>query len=143
MSKSKKDDGEIIKDMYDVAAYKNKKSAPKQPVTSGDLKKPDQPQELSNIKRMISTLDKFLSRRIAGIAGFYIASMIVLGSVLITKGVVTNAYAGDEAPSGLGTTEVVIYSLASVFTFLFALVIARFVAVKIRREKAKKMSNNG
>jgi len=90
-----------------------------------------------NIKRMISTLDKFLIRRIAIIAMCYVAGMIVLGSCLTVSGVASSANANGN---GLAIKELNIwlYSLAAVLTFLFILVAIRFIVAKVAQKKDKK-----
>jgi hypothetical protein len=86
------------------------------------------------IKRMLVILDKFLDKRIAGIGAFYLCACIGIGAGLIFNGVNVNASIGGE-PSGMPDVSIWLYSALATATFIFALVVARVIFVRVRSKK--------
>lgn|GEM_PF-3260020 len=88
------------------------------------------------IKRMLQSLDKYLDRRIAGIAMIFMAAMLVVGAGIAVNTVETNASTGGSG-AAMGTTNVILYSLLGVICFLLVLVCTRVTAIRIKRKKTK------
>jgi hypothetical protein len=83
------------------------------------------------VKRMMNTLDAFLNRRIAGIAMLYVASLVI-GSIFLFGNGATSWASSDagykvEAPFSYA----LIWSIMGVMTFLFVIVLARVVSVRL------------
>jgi len=86
------------------------------------------------LKRMITTLDKFLNRRIAGIGMIYLGAMMACGVAIFINGVTASANSGQVVNS-TSRADVWLYSLIAVFTFIFALVLIRVAAVQLAKRK--------
>jgi len=85
------------------------------------------------IKRMISSLDKFLNRRIAGIVLLYVCAIVICGSIIIVNGV--TATASDGSSGWSNTTSAWLYSILAILTLFVVLVAARVVVVKRRNKQ--------
>ncbi|MCL2229307.1 MAG: hypothetical protein FWC00_05800 [Firmicutes bacterium] len=92
----------------------------------------DRDKNLPNIKRMLETLDKFLDRRIAGIALLFMTVLVACGAGLIANG--SNVYAATGGQTTVNTLGIWLYSILAVFTFLFVLVIARVITFRNRKK---------
>ena len=102
--------------------------------------KEEQQKPYSNIKRMLTALDKFLNKRIMGIGIFYLCALIAFGTVLIVNGVISNASSGG-GEGGISKTYIWLFSALGVITFIFILIIARVISVRIiARKKHVNMS---
>ena len=91
-----------------------------------------------HIKRMLATLDKFMDRRIAGIAMFFCAAIAACGIGIFINGEVANASSGGGG-GGMNSTNALLYSLLAVLCFAFVLIVTRVVTVRHTR---KKLANN-
>ena len=87
-----------------------------------------------NIRRMIASLDKFLSKRIAVIGAIYLCAMILCGAGLIINGVTANAATGQGANP---TTNTWLYATIATASFIFILIVVRVIAVRMRIAKEK------
>lgn len=96
----------------------------------------DNPEKLPTVKRLMQTLDKFLTRRFLSLIGLYALAMVVCGAVLITSNT-SNAFGGEPSANGLKTVEVWMYSLMVTFSFVFFLLAVRIIAIKRRNKQAK------
>ena len=118
----------------DVSAGVEKADVEVKVVPVGDV-----PAEVTNyptIKRMLSTLDKFLIRRMAVIAICYMSAVLILGVGLAANGVASNASGeyGNKPVSGQLNNW--LFALACTMTFLFALLVIRLVVVNVAKRKA-------
>ena len=95
-----------------------------------DLVNKDRDKNLPNIKRMVATLDRFLNRRIAGIAILFMAVLVACGVGLIVNG--SNVYASTGGQTTINNTSVWLYSIFAVFAFLFIIILARVFVYKSR-----------
>jgi len=84
-----------------------------------------------NIKRMLASLDKFLDRRIAGIAMLFTLGLIACGIAIAVNDV--TVHAASDTGRGMNNTAVWLYSVLGVLAFVFLLVSVR--VVQIRRRK--------
>ena len=75
------------------------------------------------VKRMLTALDKFLERRIAGIGILYFFSLIVGGVCILINGVAVSASGGGSGDAPI--SFVWIYSILAVLSFVFILAITR------------------
>jgi len=87
-----------------------------------------------NVKRMITNLDKFLNRRFVGVIGVYISIMLVCGFGLVMSGTV-NASSGGT--NNMNNAEVWLYSFLAVATFIFAVIVARVITIRIANNRGK------
>ena len=81
------------------------------------------------VKRMLESLDKFLSRKIASVVGFYIFAMLVCSVVLVSTTVSASEVEGGVT-GGVKTADIWMYSLLATFTFIFVLLVVRYFAVR-------------
>jgi hypothetical protein len=86
------------------------------------------------VKRMLTALDKFLERRIAGIGIIYFCSLIIGGICILVNGVAVSASGGGSGDAPISFAF--IYSTLAVLSFVFLLVLARLYFV--RRHKTEK-----
>jgi len=88
------------------------------------------PEKYPYIKRMLMALDAFLQKRVAAIGAVYFLAMLIAGIILFGNGLAVNASTGtlDSKPA---VSNAWVYSMIGVLTFLFVLVIARVVSVKL------------
>ena len=104
----------------------------KEPKANQNEKKEEQTKPNSNIRRMIVALDKFLNKRIYGIGIFYFCAIIACGAGLIANGVMTHASSGGAGV--VNSTDVWLFSAITVLTFLFVIIIARVISVRVRKK---------
>jgi len=89
-----------------------------------------QVERFPTIKRMLANLDKFLNKRIAGIAILYVCAAFLCSTFIIIGGVTASASDGN----GWSTTQnIVLYSLVGVMTLIFLVVVARVIVMRRRR----------
>ena len=81
-------------------------------------------------RRMLASLDGFLSRRFLSVSGFYFLMMSICATLIVFARP-ANA-AGGGSTEGLSAWEVWLYSVVATLTFLFLLAAIRFVVVKKR-----------
>ena len=87
------------------------------------------------VKRMLATLDKFLDKRIAGIALFYFLALAIIGIGLFANGQVMHAASQNGGSGGSGDLNVWLYSLLGILTFMIILVVTRVLAIRINKKK--------
>jgi hypothetical protein len=88
--------------------------------------------QLVGIRRMVATLDKFLSRRMMGLAAFYAVAMLAGLVGIISNGAILNASDGNDKASSYTVTWIA--SILITLTFLFVALFARFLTLKYRKK---------
>jgi len=88
------------------------------------------------VRRMLQSLDKFLSQRFLSVIGIYLFGLAACSTVVLVKGI-ADASSGSDGPWGFSTLEVWMYSLAVTMTLVFILATIRFIAIKRRHKKVK------
>ena len=94
-------------------------------------------QRYPTIKRLLATLDKFLDRRVAGIAFGYVAAMLAI-AVGFYASSMTPVNASGEGASGLATRaglDALLYSLVGVLTLVFIAITVRVIMVCKHNQK--------
>ena len=84
----------------------------------------------SGIKRMLAKLDRFLDKRVAGIALFFMFSMLAVGAALISTNAVHASTGG--IPERRDVT-VMLWAMLGTIAFLFLLVTLRIIVVRRRK----------
>ena len=93
--------------------------------------------KFANVKRILATLDKFLDKKIAGVALIYFFSVIACGVGLIISGQVASAATDGAQRAGATASNSWIWAVLAVVTFLFLLGASRVAAVRFARRGKK------
>jgi hypothetical protein len=90
------------------------------------------------IKRMLSALDRFLQKRVAAIGAAYFLALLIGGIVLFSNGISVYASSGTYENAKPAVSSAMVYSIIGVLTFLFSVICARVIAVRISKTKIAK-----
>jgi hypothetical protein len=100
------------------------------PVPGGDAEK------FSSVKKMVSALDKFLEKRIAVIGGiFFLIAAICASGIISNDFVLHAATTGAERSEDLNHANAFLVSIIISLVFIFALIVARVVSVRLARKE--------